>query len=83
MDITLAGQRVIVTLNGVEVQNFDPESAAIPERKKSYEPERGPRPVSGYFGLQNHDDAGAGMQVYFKEVSVRPLESAAAASPGK
>jgi hypothetical protein len=74
MEITLRGQRVIVRLNGVEVQNFDPETAVIPERKKSYEPERGPRPESGYFGLQNHDDAGAGMQVYFKEVSVRPLE---------
>jgi hypothetical protein len=74
MDITLKGQRVTIRLNGVEVQNFDPETAVIPERKKSYEPERGPRPEAGYFGLQNHDDAGAGMHVYFKEVSVRPLE---------
>ncbi len=73
MDITLKGQRVTVTLNGVEVQNFDPETAVIPERTKSYEPERGPRPESGYFGLQNHDDVGEGMHVFFKEVSVRPL----------
>jgi hypothetical protein len=74
MDITLQGQRVKVVLNGVPVQDFDPATAVIPERKKSYEPERGPRPESGYFGLQNHDDVGSGMQVYFKEVSVRPLE---------
>jgi hypothetical protein len=74
MDITLQGQRVKVALNGVLVQDFDPETAVVPERKKSYEPERGPRPESGYFGLQNHDDVASGMQVYFKEVSVRPLE---------
>jgi hypothetical protein len=74
MDITLQGQRVKVALNGVLVQDFNPETAVVPERKKSYEPERGPRPESGYFGLQNHDDVASGMQVYFKEVSVRPLE---------
>jgi hypothetical protein len=74
MDITLQGQRVKVVLNGVVVQDFDPETAVVPERKKNYEPERGPRPESGYFGLQNHDDVASGMQVYFKEVSVRPLE---------
>jgi Domain of Unknown Function (DUF1080) len=74
MEITLEGRRVVITLDGVEVQDFDPETAAIPERKKSYEPERGPRPESGYIGLQNHDDVAKGKQVYFKEVSVRPLE---------
>ena len=73
MEITLNGQRVIVTLNGVKVQDFDPTTAVIPARVKDYEPERGPRPESGYFGLQNHDDVGEGMHVYFKDVSVRPL----------
>ena len=73
MDITLDGQRIVVTLNGVKVQDFDPSTAAIPERKKDYEPERGPRPTSGYFGLQNHDDVAKGTQVYFKSVSVKPL----------
>ena len=73
MDITLDGRRVTVTLNGVKVQDFDPDSASIPERKKSYEPERGPRPTSGYIGLQNHNDVAKETQVYFKEVSVRPL----------
>ena len=73
MEITLKGQRVLVSLNGVPVQDFDPENAKIPERKKDYEPERGPRPAKGYFGLQNHDDVAKGTQVYFKDVSVKPL----------
>ncbi len=73
MEITLKGKTVRVRVNGVQVQDFDPETAKIPERKKDYEPERGPRPERGYIGLQNHDDVAKGTQVYFKEVSVRPL----------
>jgi len=72
MEITLKGDSVAVTVNGVSVQHFDPATAVIPERTKDYEPERGPRPESGYIGLQNHDET-PGSQVYFKEVSVRPL----------
>lgn len=75
MDITLRGEKVMVTLNGVKVQDFDPTTASVPPRKKDYEPERGPRPASGYIGLQNHDDVSKGNEVYFKEVSVRPLET--------
>lgn len=74
LEITLKGQQVIATLNGVKVLDFDPQTATIPERTKPYEPERGPRPELGYIGLQNHDDVGKGKQVYFKEVSVRSLE---------
>jgi hypothetical protein len=76
MEITLKGQRVLVVINGVEVTDFDPETARIPQRTKDYEPKRGPRPESGYIGLQNHDDYGAGAggaHVHFKEVSIRPL----------
>ncbi len=73
MEITLEGKRVRVRVNGVQVQDFDPETAKIPERKKDFEPERGPRPERGYIGLQNHDDYAKGTQVYFKEVSIRPL----------
>ncbi len=73
MEITLDGQRVLVTINGTKVQDFDPATAAIPERTKDYEPERGPRAESGYFGLQNHDDYAKGSEVYFKQVSTRPL----------
>jgi hypothetical protein len=74
LEISLQGQRVSATLNGVKVQEFDPQTATIPERTKPYEPERGPRPELGYIGLQNHDDVSHGKQVYFKEVSVRSLE---------
>ncbi len=73
MEITLKGKRVQVMINGVLVNDFDPATAVIPERKKDYEPERGPRPEKGYIGLQNHDDYGEKSHVYYKEVSVRPL----------
>lgn len=69
LEITLDGDMVYVDVNGVRVTEFDP-SGPVPERTKSYEPERGPRPPSGYIGLQNH---GAGDVVFFKEVAVRPL----------
>jgi hypothetical protein len=73
MEITLKGDRVLVTVNGEQVTDFDPKGP-VPERKKSFEPERGPRPESGYIGLQNHDDYSGGKEhVYYKEVSVRPL----------
>lgn len=72
MEITLRGPRIIVTLNGVQINDFDPKQP-IPERKKDWEPERGPRPETGYIGLQNHDDYQSGSHVYFKEVSVRKL----------
>jgi hypothetical protein len=39
----------------------------VPERKQWFEPVRGPRPDTGYIGLQNHDQNST---VYFKEVSV-------------
>lgn len=73
MEIELDGPRVRVTLNGEVVNAFDP-SKPVPERKKNFEPERGPRPESGYLGIQNHDDYSQGKaNVFFKEVSVRPL----------
>ncbi|HMG32989.1 MAG TPA: DUF1080 domain-containing protein [Blastocatellia bacterium] len=68
MEITLKGPVVIVSINGVEVNRFDP-AQPMPERKESWEPERGPRPETGYIGLQNHDDKDS--HVYFKEISVR------------
>lgn len=72
MEITLRGPRILVTLNGVQINDFDPKQP-VPERKKEFEPERGPRPETGYIGVQNHDDYAPGTNVYFKEVSVRPL----------
>jgi hypothetical protein len=72
LEVTLEGDRVRTTINGVRVAEFDP-SGQVPERKSTGphgDPERGPRPRSGYIGLQNHD---ARSVVYFKEVAVRPL----------
>lgn len=76
MEITLRGQQILVNLNGAQVNDFNPETAKVPERSKEYEPERGPRPASGYFGLQNHGDVTGNAVVHFKEVSVRPLSRA-------
>ena len=70
MEITLDGPRIQVSLNGLPVSDFDPARPA-PPRTKDFEPERGPRPDSGYLGIQNHDDYATGEHVYFKEVSVK------------
>jgi hypothetical protein len=67
LDIQLDGPTTRVYLNGKLVNRFDPRRA-VPERKMWYEPVRGPRPDSGYIGLQNHDPQSI---VYFREVSVR------------
>jgi hypothetical protein len=65
LEITLAGPRTTVALNG-DVVNVYQEGQEVPPRKQWFEPVRGPRPDSGYIGLQNHD---AGSTVYFKEIS--------------
>ena len=69
MEITLRGLRTIVKVNGVLVTDYDGVSA-VPDKSKSYEPERGPRPESGYIGLQHHDNTSV---ISFKEISVTPL----------
>jgi hypothetical protein len=66
MEITLQGLRTIVKVNGVLVTDYDGVSA-VPEKTKSYEPTRGPRPESGYIALQHHDDSAV---ISFKEISV-------------
>jgi hypothetical protein len=78
MEITLDGPRVIVRVNGGVVNEFDPKQP-VPERTKDFEPERGPRPERGYVGLQNHDDYVTDKEthVFFKEVSVRLLQTEA------
>jgi hypothetical protein len=69
MEITVEGDRTVVVVNGVTVTDFL-EGDPVPDRTRSYEPERGPRPKSGYIGLQNHGDKDV---VLFREISVRPL----------
>lgn len=70
MEITLDGPRTVVYLNGVKVTDFK-EGDPVPERKFDFEPQRGPRPMEGWFGLQNHskDDV-----VFFKEVAIKKLK---------
>jgi hypothetical protein len=69
MEITLDGPRTIVMLNGVKVTDYS-EGDPVPEKKFDFEPWRGPRPLEGYIGLQNHSDHDI---VFFKEVAVRKL----------
>ncbi len=70
MEITLDGQRTLIYLNGEKVTDFK-EGDPVPPKTRDFEPERGPRPESGYIGLQNHDTLST---VYFKEVAVKPLK---------
>jgi hypothetical protein len=78
MLITMIGPRTIVHVNDVLVTDYDGVSP-VPEKKKSYEPERGPRPDTGYIGLQNHDSSAV---ISFKEISVEPLPKAKKLSSG-
>lgn len=66
MEIQLKGPKTIISLNGKVVNEFS-EGQAVPERKQWYEPQRGPRPVKGYVGIQNHDGKS---KVQFREISV-------------
>jgi hypothetical protein len=69
MEITLDGDRTIVYVNNVKVNDYK-EGDPVPERKFDFVPYHGRRPDFGYIGLQNH---GENDVVYFKEVSVKPL----------
>ncbi len=70
MDIEIKGQLTTVFLNGEKVNQFRGDQP-VPLRKQWFEPVRGPRPDTGYIGIQNHDP---GSHVFFKEISVKPLE---------
>jgi hypothetical protein len=70
MEITLNGPRTIVFVNGVKVTDFM-EGQPLPAKKFDFEPFRGPRPLKGYFGLQNHSDNDI---VFFKEVAIKSLK---------
>lgn len=67
--ITLDGPHTIVKVNGVKVTDYT-EGEPVPPRKFDFEPFRGQRPDSGYFGLQNHSKNDI---VYFKQVAIRSL----------
>lgn len=69
MEISLDGDRTMVTINGAPVTDYR-EGQSVPPKKEQWEPDRGPRPVAGYIGLQNHSDDDV---VYFREISVKPI----------
>jgi hypothetical protein len=69
MEITLDGDRTLVTVNGVKVTDFK-KGDPVAEKKSKSEPDRGDRPTSGYIGVQNHSNKDV---VYFREISVKKL----------
>ena len=72
MVIVLDGERITVDVDGKRLSSFDATAADNPPRENWTEPIRElKRPTHGYIGLQNHDP---GDVVWFKEVSVRPLD---------
>lgn len=70
MEITLDGPRTVVNINGIFVTDYT-DGDPVPPKKNDWDPDRGPRPDKGYIGVQNHP---YGATVYYKEISVRPIE---------
>jgi hypothetical protein len=70
MDIILKGSRTVVRINGVLVSEYT-EGDPVPPKKHDWDPNRGPRSDRGDIGVQNHPH---GQTVYFKEISIRPIE---------
>lgn len=70
MEITIDGPRTVVHINGVLVAEYS-DGDPVPPKKHDWDPNRGPRPDSGYVAVQNHPH---GKTVYFKEISIRPIE---------
>ncbi len=66
LEITMKGLRTIVKLNGVLVTDYDGVSP-VPPKKGQYEPDRGPRPETGYIAIQHH---GGPATVWFKEIAL-------------
>ena len=77
LEITLRGPRTIVKMNGTLVTDYDGVSA-VPPKTGQYEPNRGPRPDSGYIALQHH---GGNATVTFREVTLITDSGARARGP--
>lgn len=72
MVITLDGEQIRVAIDDREVSSFDAAVRDVGRERHWTEPKLDvKRPRAGYIGLQNHDP---GDVVYFREVSVRPLD---------
>ena len=70
MEITLDGPHTVVMVNNVKVTDYT-EGDPVPQKRFDFEPERGPRPNTGYIGLQNHGEHDV---VFYKEVAVKMLK---------
>ncbi len=66
LEITMQGPRTTVKLNGEVVTDYD-GVAPVPPKNGQYEPDRGPRPDSGYIAVQHH---GGAETVWFREVTL-------------
>src|SRR5438067_5386939 len=66
LEITMRGPRTTVKLNGELVTDYD-GVAPVPPKHGQYEPERGPRPDTGYIAIQHH---GGAETLWFKEISL-------------
>jgi hypothetical protein len=66
LEITLKGPRTIVKLNGVTVTDYN-GSAPVPAKQGKYEPDRGPRPDTGYVAIQHH---GGNETLWFREIAL-------------
>jgi hypothetical protein len=69
MEITLDGPHTVIFVNGVKVTDYT-QGQPVPPKKHDGDPDRGPRPDTGYIGLQNYS---SGSAVYFREVAVKSL----------
>jgi hypothetical protein len=66
LEIEMKGPRTIVRLNGVLVTDYD-GVAPVPPKHGQYEPERGPRPDTGYIAIQHH---GGAETLWFREIAL-------------
>ena len=79
MLIRIEGPRTQVFVNEVRVTDYT-EGQPVPDKKLSYEPDRGLRPNKGWIGLQNHS---AKDVVDFKTVAIRVLGAEQGYLPGQ
>jgi hypothetical protein len=66
LEITMRGKTTLVRLNGELVTDYDGMAPAPPKRGQ-YEPDRGPRPDTGYIAIQHH---GGAETLWFKEITL-------------
>ena len=66
LEIQMRGPRTTVKLNGVVVTDYDGVSP-VPPKVGIYEPDRGPRPDTGYIAIQHH---GGKETLWFKEITL-------------